>query len=433
MVQSIDEQLNTITQDVADTYTALGAKGATLPVKKGTSNLKATVDSLPKGGFPYTRCTLDDKGLLSRVTIKLDNDTFKGVKNIGSYALETAGGTLFGDIMYLRFPDLEIVSDGGLKDFLTNGSINALCIDDTSFPKLHTVSSKGCFFSSFYVDSENPFPSLSVVKEEGFYGTFSGTGVKEGITVRFPSLKSIERSSFHSSFKDITSSKFSVSFDALETSNDSTEGSFQMTFYNSYVQNVDFPLLKGKASFKKTFEKSTVKYFSAPLLHSVRLERAFYESSLIEANFNGLVGCSSFSYTFYNCTKLIKADFPSLIEALNVYYTFYSCKSLTEVNFPKLPSIELSYAFQNCTSLTTFSIPKATVFKTSDSAFYGCKSLPSISFPNVTQLKMYSSTFSGCTALTEIHFRADMQATVEALSGYASKWGATNATIYFDL
>ena len=78
MVQSIDEQLNTITQDVADTYTALGAKGATLPVKKGTSNLKATVDSLPKGGFPYTRCTLDDKGLLSRVTIKLDNDTFKG-------------------------------------------------------------------------------------------------------------------------------------------------------------------------------------------------------------------------------------------------------------------------------------------------------------------------------------------------------------------
>lgn len=45
MVQSIDEQLDTITQDVADTYTALGAKGATLPAKKGTSNLKAAVDS----------------------------------------------------------------------------------------------------------------------------------------------------------------------------------------------------------------------------------------------------------------------------------------------------------------------------------------------------------------------------------------------------
>lgn len=46
MVQSIDEQLDTITQDVVDTYTALGAKGATLPAKKGTSNLKATVEAL---------------------------------------------------------------------------------------------------------------------------------------------------------------------------------------------------------------------------------------------------------------------------------------------------------------------------------------------------------------------------------------------------
>ena len=433
MVQSIDEQLNTITQDVADTYTALGAKGATLPAKKGTSNLKATVDSLPKGGFPYTRCTLDDKGLLSIVPIKLDDNTFKGFKMIGSHALEYAGGTLFGDIKYLRFPDLETVSIAGLKNFLTDGSINALCIDDTSFPKLHTIYDKGCYYSHFYVDSENPFPSLSVVKEEGFCGVFKNAGVKEGITVRFPSLKSVERASFQSSFEGITSSNFSVSFDALENSSDSTEGSFSMAFYNSHVQNVDFPLLKGRATFQRTFEKSTIKYFSAPLLNSVRLERCFYESTLIEANFNGLVGCSSFSYTFYNCTKLIKADFPSLIEASSVYYTFYGCKALTEVNFPELKSIEITYAFQNCTSLTTFSIPKATVFKASSSAFYGCKSLPSISFPNVTQFRIDSSTFSGCTALTEIHFRADMQATVEALSGYASKWGATNATIYFDL
>ena len=41
--------------------------------------------------------------------------------------------------------------------------------------------------------------------------------------------------------------------------------------------------------------------------------------------------------------------------------------------------------------------------------------------------------FSGCTSLTEIHFRADMQATIEAMTGYANKWGASNATIYFDL
>ena len=387
MVQSIDEQLNTITQDVADTYTALGAKRATLPAKKGTSNLKATVDSLPKGGFPYTRCTLDNKGVLSRVPIKLDDDTFKGVKSIGPNALESAGGSLFGDIMYLRFPDLETVSSNGFKNFLTNGSTNALCIDDISFPKLHTIYNQGCYFSHFYVNSENPFPSLSVAKEECFYGTFKSAGVKEGITLRFPSLKSVERASFKSSFDGVTSSNFSVSFDALETANDSTEGSFKMAFYNSHVQNVDFPLLKGRSTFQRTFEKSTIKYFSAPLLNSVRLERCFYDSGLIEANFNGLKYCSSFDYAFYSCKKLIKVDFSSLTE------------------------------FSNFTSY----------------AFYGCSSLPSISFPKVTSFNIITNAFSGCTALTEIHFRADMQATVEALSGYASKWGATNATIYFDL
>ena len=79
MVQSIDEQLNTITQDVADTYTALGAKGATLPTKKGTSNLKATVDSLPKGGFPYQLYSVNADGITVRPTQVLDKNTFANI------------------------------------------------------------------------------------------------------------------------------------------------------------------------------------------------------------------------------------------------------------------------------------------------------------------------------------------------------------------
>ena len=39
-----------------------------------------------------------------------------------------------------------------------------------------------------------------------------------------------------------------------------------------------------------------------------------------------------------------------------------------------------------------------------------------------------------CTDLVEMHFRADAQATVEALKGYSSKfWGPSTLTIYFDL
>ena len=44
-----------------------------------------------------------------------------------------------------------------------------------------------------------------------------------------------------------------------------------------------------------------------------------------------------------------------------------------------------------------------------------------------------SGMFSWCDELKEIHFRADAKATIEALDGYATKFGAYYATIYFDL
>ena len=44
-----------------------------------------------------------------------------------------------------------------------------------------------------------------------------------------------------------------------------------------------------------------------------------------------------------------------------------------------------------------------------------------------------SGMFAWCDGLNEIHFRADARETIEALSGYATKFGAYYATIYFDL
>jgi hypothetical protein len=59
-----------------------------------------------------------------------------------------------------------------------------------------------------------------------------------------------------------------------------------------------------------------------------------------------------------------------------------------------------------------------------------------VSFPKLTSIgdtyALYYP-FLNCTKITEIHFRADMQATIEAQLSYSDKFGATNATIYFDL
>ena len=50
-------------------------------------------------------------------------------------------------------------------------------------------------------------------------------------------------------------------------------------------------------------------------------------------------------------------------------------------------------------------------------------------FPNVSFItgKVFINYVS------EIHFAAANQAAIEACDGYDTKWGATNATIYFDL
>jgi hypothetical protein len=67
--------------------------------------------------------------------------------------------------------------------------------------------------------------------------------------------------------------------------------------------------------------------------------------------------------------------------------------------------------------------------------FNFCTKLTSVSFPKLQTINSsaLNNMFYGCNALTEIHFRTDAQATVEALNGYTDKFGASNATIYFDL
>ena len=164
-------------------------------------------------------------------------------------------------------------------------------------------------------------------------------------------------------------------------------------------------------------------------------------SSLTSAGIYGLQAA------FRNCTGLTSVDISSLttVEGSGLYNAFYGCTGLTSVDLSSLTTIAsngLSGVFQNCTGLTSVDLSSLTSVKTNglESAFYGCTGLVSASFPSLTDVQRNSfgaSTYNGmlynCTALTEIHFRADMQATIEAMSKYADKWGAKNATIYFDL
>ena len=87
------------------------------------------------------------------------------------------------------------------------------------------------------------------------------------------------------------------------------------------------------------------------------------------------------------------------------------------------------YAFTHCSSLTSIHLPKVTSI--GSNAFRNCSSLTSIDLPNVTSIG--SNAFKNCSSLTSIHFAAKNKETIEKLSGFSSKFGATKATIYFDL
>ena len=159
------------------------------------------------------------------------------------------------------------------------------------------------------------------------------------------------------------------------------------------------------------------------------------------------IGVWGMDSCFYNCSSLTTVNLSGLttVGDRGLDNCFRGCTSLTSVNLSGLASVGnfgMSYCFYNCTSLTSVNLSGLASVGTygMDSCFYNCTSLTSVSFPSLTSVQtnsfgMRSSSycFTACTALTEIHFRADAQTAIEAMTGYADKWGAQNASIYWDL
>ena len=152
--------------------------------------------------------------------------------------------------------------------------------------------------------------------------------------------------------------------------------------------------------------------YSCPELEELHLEKL-----------RTIDGQYAFVAAFAGCKKLQKADLKSLQTISNsssVAQMFYGCTGLKEVDLSSLQTITGSGCcqsmFKNCTGLTKVSFPALTTISTTNA------------FGSGTALIFY-----GCSGITELHFRADTQATIEAMTGYSTKFGATSSTIYFDL
>ena len=126
-----------------------------------------------------------------------------------------------------------------------------------------------------------------------------------------------------------------------------------------------------------------------------------------------------------------------------MYYTFNGCTGVTSFEFPRFKTMISAFmrTCDGCTSLTTVKVPSLKYIGSGSASgtFRGCILLSSIYFPAINNSSFGSNlSLNGmCTNCVNItlHFPTNVQATVEALTGYSTTapFGATSGTVLFDL
>lgn len=240
------------------------------------------------------------------------------------------------------------------------------------------------------------------------------------------------------------------------------QGALSTTFYREYADAFD-PLKKILLPDLETIEAAGCR------------QMAYHCYGLIEVDLGNLttIATSGLYEAFYLCgnLKTVKADKITTIASNYACKSAFSGTGVSNASMPNLVSITGKNAcqdmFSNCVfdkigldnlvtidaddacremflglKIDTAEFPKLETItgNTACRNWFKQSTVKKIYFPMLTNISTSAfgtnnsySAFYGCTALTEIHFRADMQATIEAMSQYANKWGATNATIYFSL
>lgn len=180
----------------------------------------------------------------------------------------------------------------------------------------------------------------------------------------------------------------------------------------------------------------------------------FYHTTFTDGNIDiraiktisGDSGCENM-FSYAGMTTVDASGIESITSSNGAKSMFSQAPNLTAVNMSNLTVatginalINLCAYCSNLTSLDLSGLEEMGV-TCAHNMLSGCAQVTTMSFPSlrvVTTSSFSSSTaskgaFYNCTGMTAIHFPANIQASIEATNQYANKWGASNATIYFDL
>lgn len=207
---------------------------------------------------------------------------------------------------------------------------------------------------------------------------------------------------------------------------------------DSFIGDVDENGALSKPTVQTEFNFAGVKEISYEAL-----EYFLYNKDLrFTLNMDSVESIMSYGLTYaFAGSGCLGFSFGSLktVKSYGMRQAFYSCSGVTRAIFSSLITVGdngFDSAFEGCRNLEVAEFPLLTTIG-SNGFVYALRwaKIKTLSFPSLVDVKTnsFGTVAFGCDQLSEIHFRADMQATIEAMSGYSSKFGATNATIYFDL
>lgn len=250
-----------------------------------------------------------------------------------------------------------------------------------------------------------------------------------------------------------------------------TNSSGQLQLVTGNNKDLVFPNVKSLVAYAlmyKFYRNNALKSVEFPALTTCStsscMNYAFSTSTnIVSASFPALttISASCWSYAFNGCTKLKTVNL-SALESITgttaMQYAFGGCTALESIDFSALKVIgnstttstnyrQMYYTFNNCNKLTTMEFPSLEAIYCNGTAnnqgtFAYNNKVTKLYFPKLTYIGKtsgYSNATAGnnifysCSALTEIHFGEENQASIEASTGYSTKWGRSSATIYFDL
>jgi len=327
------------------------------------------------------------------------------------------------NIVGVSFPDLETVGATGLQNafYATNTSGGNITL--LSMPKLKSVGSNALnntFYNQKLTDVDVNMPLLQTAGTGAFASAFYGTDIKSFTTNALTSI--VNNTIFQYAFQTCTNEDFEVHFNNLASIN--AGNTFASAFYNS-------KLFQGKVAhpFPDLESINGTSCFSAAFAY-LRPTRMVFDKLKYIGNIT-----SSTSLAFYQA-------FNYSLMGSGTDYDKYGlfCPSLLQIGYAGTSSTRnFGQVFQNSNNRHTLHFYDLTTVNNSGTSsssygqFYACGAIR-VYMPKVTSLGTYNQyCFYNSTTLQEIHFGIENQATIQAMSGYASKFGATNATIYFDM